>query len=443
MAYHATTEKIKTLETEFDSLHQRLLSELTDGNVCSRDELLRAVNMLPVSVRNEYQSLIQQKLHELLGSGTIFELLLHLSPLFTFIDYGLLDHLVLKFGSSKLQNDMQTYMSKIQVFMRETTVGDLIDYWPGGEESHIQNYSKLKAKFSDDPKMYTLERLNKFRRKFCSKVRLSDFIFGLIALEAGESFFATWIVPSIVSSELAKVISKIDESFYQMEHVVMISLNQTILYQVATMPGIICTEVDTEVEEIANHEEIDASISTHGLSPSRNKAQELTVTDISIKLQREMERLRTAMSDKDLENQRLLYVVEEAETVHKPLIQSYAAKISEKVSDFMKFINKSDHSSNDELEQMKTEIQDLTAGLVMATEQIGQRGTVTTLIEHDTKHQFVERWLSATISIPPPSDSGLVTEATSARSIGSESSDIVDPICYNELPQTDTTVPRV
>ena len=418
MAYYATAERIKTLETEFDGLHQRLLSELTEGNVCSRDELLRAVNMLPVSVRNEYQSLIQQKLRELLGSGTIFELLLHLSPLFTFIDYRLLDHLVLKFGSSKLQNDMQTYTSKIQVFMRETTVGDLIDYWPGGEESHVQNYSKLKAKFSDDPKTYTLERLNKFQRKFCSKVRLSDFIFGLITLEAGESFFVTWIVPIIVSSELAKVISKIDERFYQMEHVVMISLNQTILYKVATMPEIICTFFTEVVEEITSYEEIDASISTHGLSPSSHKEQELTVTDISIKLQKEMERLRTVMSKKDLENQRLLYVVEEAETVHKPLIQSYAAKISEKVCDLMKFIqNKSDDSSNDELERMKTEIQDLTIGLETAAEQMGRRKTVTTLIEHDIKHQLVERWLSAATNIPPPSDSGLVTEATSVQSI--------------------------
>ena len=418
MVHCDTMERIKTLEAEFDGLHQRLLSELTEGNICSREELLRAVNMLPVSVRSEYQSLIQQKLHELLGSGTIFELLLYLSPLFTFIDYGLFNHLVLKFGSLKLRNDMQTYLSKIQIFMRETKVADLIDYWPGGEESQVQNYSKLKAKFIDDPKTYTLEELNKFRRQFCSQVMLSDFIFVLITLEAGESFFATWLVPTIVASELTKAISKIDDSFYQMEHITMISLNQMILYQAATMPAIICTsftEADTEVNEISDHQEVDASISSHGLSAS------MTVVDISIKLQSEMKRLRLAMSNKDVENQRLRDIVEEAETVHKPLIQSYAAKISETVGDLVKFVQDKRDNSSTELEQMKTELQTLTSNLESAAEQIGLRATT-------YKHQLVERWLSATPNVLPPSDSGRETETASVRS---ESSDILDPISYN------------
>lgn len=406
------------------------MSELTDGNICSREELLRAVSMLPVSIRSEYQSLIQQKLRELLGSGTIFELLLHLSPLFTFIDYGLLNHLILKFGSSKLQNDMQTYMSKLQIFMRETTVADLIDHWPGNEESHVY-YSKLKAKFDDNPKTFTLERLNNFRRQFCSKVRLSDFIFGLIALEEGESFFVTWLVPTIVVSELTKAISNIDESFYQMEHVIMISLNQTVLYQVATMPEIICTsstEADNEVNEISDHKEVDASISSRGLSAS------MTIVDISVKLQDEMKRLKTVMSDKDLEIQRLQDVVEEAETVHKPLIQSYTAKISEIVCELVKFVqNKRDDSSTElEHEQMKlAELQTLTTNLESAAEQIGRRETLTATY----KHQLVEEWLNATPNVSPPSDSGLQTETTSVRSVDSESSDIVDPICHNEPTQ--------
>ena len=435
------------LETEFDSLHQQLVSELTEKNICSRDELLRVVSMLPIDVKNEYESLIQQKIRVFLGSKTIFEVLLHLSPLFTFIDYGLLDHLVFKFGSLKLRNDMKMYVSKIQVFMRETTVGDLIDYWPGGEELHAQNYSKLKIKFHDDPKTYTLERLNEFRRRFCSKLRLSDFIFGLIRIEAGESFFVTWLVPVVMSSELAKMISEIEENFYQMEHVIMILLNQTILYKVAPVPEITFTEADAEVEE--------------RLSLGNGKEQE--VSDISSKLQKEMLRLRTTMSEKDLENQRLLCVVEEAEMVHRPLIQSYAARISEKISGFMKFMQVgSNDSSNDELEQMKNEIQDLIIGLKLAAKQIGRketlneseiqdltidlelaaernlvgrRETMTTLNERAKRRQ-VEEWLSSSIPVPPPSDSGLVTEATcSVRSIDSECSDIDinDPIRYNEL----------
>ena len=229
-----TAKRIETLESQFDGLHQRLMSEITENEALSGMELLRALTMLPVSLRKEYESSIQQMLPTLESKNTITELFLRLNPLFVFIDYGLLDHLISKFGSPVLKGDMKSYVSKVKVFMRETTVADLMDYWPGEEHPHM-NYSDLKAKFSNDPRSYTLERLNNFRRKFCCKLRLSEFIFGLILLEAGESFYATWLVPSIVAPELRKAINEIDENFYQEEHVLMISLDFVLLYQSFTV----------------------------------------------------------------------------------------------------------------------------------------------------------------------------------------------------------------
>ena len=223
-------ERIETLEGQFDSLHQRLMTEVTENEALSGKELLRVLTMLPVSLRKEYESLIQQILPTLESKNTTTELFLRLNPLFVFVDYGLLDHLVSKFGSPALKGDMKSYVNEVKVFMRETTVGDLMDFWPGEENPHM-NYSELKVKFSDDLRSYTLERLNNFRRKFCCKLRLSEFIFGLILLEAGESFYATWLVPSIVAPELRKAIEEIDESFYQEEHVLMISLDIELLYQ--------------------------------------------------------------------------------------------------------------------------------------------------------------------------------------------------------------------
>ena len=146
-------------------------------------EFFRTLTMLPIAFRNEYESTIQQKLPAIKDSGdgaVTSGVFLPFSPLFVFIDYDLLNH---KFGSTELKEDMESYIEDMQVFMRETTVGDLIDHWPGYEVSDL-NYTKLKAKFNGDPKTYTLERLNKFRRKFCSQVRLSVFILGLISLES-------------------------------------------------------------------------------------------------------------------------------------------------------------------------------------------------------------------------------------------------------------------
>ena len=199
------------------------------------DEFYQALAMLPIAFRKEYESSIQQMLppvKENDGNSTCVvnsSVFLPFSPLFVFIDYHLLNHMISKFGSAELKNEMSSYIEDVKVFMRKTKVGDLIDHWPGYEVSNL-NYSKLKAKFTDDPMTYTLERLNNFRRKFCSHVRLSELIFSLISLESTESFFATWIIPTAIVPELSKAIQQLDEGYYQEEHILSVFVDEKQLY---------------------------------------------------------------------------------------------------------------------------------------------------------------------------------------------------------------------
>ena len=223
--------QIERLETKFDELHQRLVSEVT-GKGVTVDEFFRTLTMLPVAFRNEYKSTIQQKLPAIKDSGDSVVtggVFLPLSLLFVFIDCDLLNHMISRFGSPELKSDMVLYIKEMQEFIRVTMVGDLIDHWPDYKVSDL-NYSKLKAKFKGDPKMYTLEKLNRFRRKFCSRIRLSEFIFGLISLESAESFFATWIIPTAVTPEWIEAIQQLDEGFFLREHVVLMSVNEKQVY---------------------------------------------------------------------------------------------------------------------------------------------------------------------------------------------------------------------
>ena len=86
----------------------------------------------------------------------------HLNPLFTFIDYELLQYLVSKFGSQGLKQEMTSYTGKVQLFKKVTTIDKLINHWPGLEAPPI-DFKILRAKFADDPKSYTLEKLDSFR----------------------------------------------------------------------------------------------------------------------------------------------------------------------------------------------------------------------------------------------------------------------------------------
>lgn len=225
---------VETLEGRFDELHHRLVSEVIKERV-PVSEFFRKLTKLPIALKNEYASPIQHTctlpaVKDIDGDSVVTaSIFLPLNPLFVFIDYNLLDYIISKFGSTELKKDMALYVEDVQVFMRETTVDDLIDYWPGHEVSDL-NYTKLKAKFKDDPMTYTLERLNKFRRTFCSHVRLSEFICCLISFQPSKSFFATWIIPIAVVPELTKAIQQLDKSFFQEEHILLMYVNEKQLY---------------------------------------------------------------------------------------------------------------------------------------------------------------------------------------------------------------------
>ena len=196
------------------------------------DRLLQALTLLPLIFRKQYESTIQSMLPELENREVIRNFFHRLNPLFTFIDYKLLQHLVSKFGSAELKTEMTSYVEKVQLFKKGTTVSELIDYWPGLEIPEV-SYSKLRAKFDDDPRTYTLERLDYFRGKFFNHLRLSEFVSVsiLMLLEHTNSFVAVWFVPSLVISELIVGFSEMDSTFLQIERILELSLEERTLYQ--------------------------------------------------------------------------------------------------------------------------------------------------------------------------------------------------------------------
>jgi hypothetical protein len=226
-------KRIETLEEQFNCLHKRVVNELSEGDMCtSVDEVLRVLTMLPLKLRTEYESKIQSMLPELEKKEVICNLFYRLSPLFTFIDYELLQYLVSKFGSQGLKQEMTSYTEKVQLFKRITTISELINHWPGLEVPPI-DYTILRAKFAGDPKSYTLEELDCFRNRFYSKIRLSEFvtISILMLLAPANSFIAVWFIPTVAIQELTEAISQIDKTFFLSEQILELSLGERTLYQ--------------------------------------------------------------------------------------------------------------------------------------------------------------------------------------------------------------------
>lgn len=223
----AVAERIATLEKQFRDLHQSLLFELTEGEGISVTKFFHALEMLPIAFRREYQDTTHEMTQYIESHGlekVTTEIFLHYSPLFTFIDYGLLEYLISEFGKAKLKERMASHVAEVEQFKKETTVADVMNIWPRNIDIHL-NYAKLRAKFEGDPRTYTLEKLDKFRKKFCSQLWLSNFICWLISMEPGISFFdIIWCIPTAAVPEFVMNLHLLEEEFYIEESVLSLSL---------------------------------------------------------------------------------------------------------------------------------------------------------------------------------------------------------------------------
>ena len=209
------------------------MTEISEGGI-SVGKVLRALTRLPLTFRIGYESKIWRMLPKLEKRRVIDNLFYRLNPLFTFIDYELLQHLISKLGSQELKQDMTSYTEKVQLFKKHTTIGELINHWPG-LKVHVPPiaHKLLRAKFANDPKSYSLEKLDYFRNRFFNELRCSEFVTVsiLMLVQSANSFIAVWFIPTVAVQELSEAISQIDTTFFQSEQILELSLGDKMLYQ--------------------------------------------------------------------------------------------------------------------------------------------------------------------------------------------------------------------
>ena len=207
--------KIEALENRFDNLQTRIVDELCIKPGITVQELLNKLTRLPLSLRKEYESSIATSIHSMCTETQINDLfIIHLNPLTSFIDYGLIDYVIRTFGSDVLKRDMRSYCSEMVVFMKETTIEQLINlkYFPGQPEVPPK-FSLVQAKIGQDVSKCTLEQLNTIRRRYCSEVKLSEIVFHLVAVVESNSFIVRWLVPLDLISDIMKSTRNVDQRF--------------------------------------------------------------------------------------------------------------------------------------------------------------------------------------------------------------------------------------
>lgn len=163
-AYHPICGKIEELEGQFCSLASSVLEELIEKEVDVK-QIKKHVMALPFKLRRDVAYMVGQHAPDIRRKVDMDRLFVYLgATIWNFIDYALLEHIIRQFGSPQLRSEMDRYVVEITLFSKQTTVSQLIEYWPGRKDTP-PNYCELTIKINKDPDRCTLEELNMLRKE--------------------------------------------------------------------------------------------------------------------------------------------------------------------------------------------------------------------------------------------------------------------------------------
>lgn len=213
-------------------LRKQTLEELTAKGVTVRD-FTGTLMTLPHAIAFEHESFIKTEYKHIKEAETIEEIFyLHLNFHLTFIDFGLLEHIINQYGSPGLRKLMKRYSQDLQLFKSETTIKQVLPHLRQKSTSP-KCFSKLESIFNINVDTSTLEDLDEQRKRLASEISLSQAALKLFDFRES-SLLVTWLVPIDLLSFLREQILQKDPHIFAHLNILELSLNGDCLYSSTT-----------------------------------------------------------------------------------------------------------------------------------------------------------------------------------------------------------------
>lgn len=183
------------LEDEIHEL-ERLFNELVDK--AARMEkidlfgLKLCIIQLPMSLKYPQLKLLSGKLSDILKAESVLEVFCVLAKCWDFLNCGLLNHIIDKFGSQNIKDEMAKYQEKLKDFRCRTTLRDYIGKWT---HRVTRYFSEVKMEVTEEWLDRTLEDVEQFRRELSRQSSLEDYTLRFEKVSPG-SVFLTWTLHS-------------------------------------------------------------------------------------------------------------------------------------------------------------------------------------------------------------------------------------------------------
>ena len=207
--------QVKYFDDEFSSLADKAYQEVS--REMEPSTFLARVTYLPVSSRQQHRSFIKKNLTHIRKPVTFEKIWSILNLYWDFLNNGLLEHVINKFGSEDLKHQMHDYLDELSTFKRRTRLCDFIDSWPckdhGPPEEELR---KVVAKMRHEWTQCTLQDVESFKTALVHKFFLPEYDIILNKAEKG-CVCVTWLTSPSTATLLQQNLANIETEFFK-EH---------------------------------------------------------------------------------------------------------------------------------------------------------------------------------------------------------------------------------
>ena len=217
----------------FRALVKDTMEELRrDARICMED-LQYDLTLLPEDIKRNHATYIAENIKKLNEVADVRELFLLLNTYWDYSNYTLLEVLVNEHGSAELHLKMNTYVSELQQFWRETAVADFLTSC--GNKSWLnkvpKEFAEIKCVIDKPVTELTLYDVEQYRLQFSHNLQLREFVLILHKLDRS-SLEITWLLDVGLVPQLKRVLWSDLRKFLEGTYVKQVVVDGESVYQV-------------------------------------------------------------------------------------------------------------------------------------------------------------------------------------------------------------------
>ena len=167
--------EISRLKQEFEDLVDSVEDSFTSRVPLKK--ILRSVKHIPVSLSQDLGSYFREESCNILQTNSIQHLFVLLAPMWGYLNPGLLEFFVGRFGSQDDISELQSYLDKLDTFRQNVKLGDFVRVRHTKENAlDLFCCKKIITIMGSDWENQTLQDAENFRVQFAGEHNLQSFV---------------------------------------------------------------------------------------------------------------------------------------------------------------------------------------------------------------------------------------------------------------------------